>query len=207
MIRYIVGLGNASEKYLHTRHNVVYWLLDRFSFQFNNQINDDKIYHQNDVSIYKMRQYKNVILVYPLFNINYSGSAVLSLMEHFGAEPDEILIVHDDMNLPVGKIKFKKSVGDGGHNGIRDVFAKTGTKDFYRIKIGIGKTDKDWLKNNSWLGYVLGQPDNDEMSKINYSIDICIQEINDNILFGDEHNIQMAMNRLNSYNSDFEFTK
>lgn len=189
-IRLIVGLGNPGSEYEDTRHNAGAWLLEELARYYNVQLKPEKKFHglAGKANI----KGQEVWLLFPTTFMNKSGQAVQALANFYKIPVNEILVAHDELDLPVGVAKFKHSGGHGGQNGLRDIIAKMGnSKDFYRLRIGIGHPgDK-----NKVTGHVLGKPNKADKDKLNAVIDEALREI-DSVVTGDWPG---AMNRLHSF--------
>ena len=151
-IRLIVGLGNPGADYVDTRHNAGFWLIDLLasdrgaSFRFDKRYNADlgKLSaHGRDVHLQK-----------PLAYMNRSGQSVAALARYFKIEPGQILVMHDELDLPPGTNRIKQGGGHGGHNGLRDVISHLGSREFFRVRIGIGHPGDSSQVTN----YVLRKP-------------------------------------------------
>lgn len=130
-IQLIVGLGNPGDKYAKTRHNAGFWFLDNLSndFRYDKKFNAE--FAETVIGGQK------IYLLKPLTFMNLSGDAVQKAVQFYKISPDKMLVAHDELDFPAGKCKLKKGGGHGGHNGLRDIIAKTGNKDFLRLRIGI----------------------------------------------------------------------
>ncbi len=131
----IVGLGNPGEKYEQTRHNAGFAVLDFFAEKNGLEIRTEKM--GGHFCSARMAG-KKVLLLKPMTYMNRSGESVLSFTRYFDIMPENILVVHDDLDLENGRIKMVRSGGAGGHNGVRSLIGLLGTSDFARLKIGIG---------------------------------------------------------------------
>jgi len=133
----IVGLGNPGEKYKLTKHNVGFWTIDRIAAAI------DATAEKNQCdALVRQGTYggKKVLLVKPQTFMNLSGHAVSQLLHYYKDRVEDILVIHDDLDLPVGKLRIKKGGGGaGGHNGIKSIIEQLGSNDFDRVKIGIGR--------------------------------------------------------------------
>ncbi|MGR9046274.1 MAG: aminoacyl-tRNA hydrolase [Gammaproteobacteria bacterium] len=134
MIKLIVGLGNPGRQYEKTRHNAGFWFLDGMQNQcwaresrFNGEVSTCHVAGQN------------VFLLKPDTFMNRSGMAVGKLARFYRYSPEEILVVHDELDLKVGEVRLKKDGGHAGHNGLRDIIASLGARDFVRLRVGIGR--------------------------------------------------------------------
>lgn len=131
----IGGLGNKGKAYEHTRHNVGYLVLDRFSERF--RISLSKKVAGCTVGMGDLNG--TVLLAKPDTYMNLSGGPLSSLMKRKAVSAEDLLIIHDDLDMDFGRIKFRWNGGDGGHRGVRSVIEQLGTAFFHRIKIGIGR--------------------------------------------------------------------
>lgn len=132
----IIGLGNPGEKYRDTRHNIGFMVLDRFAAASNIplvQTQFDSIFGKGRIGT------KNIFLAKPLTFMNRSGSAVKKILQYYKLLPENLLAVHDDLDLPVGRIRIISNGGSGGHKGVASIVESLGSRDFHRIKIGIGR--------------------------------------------------------------------
>ena len=137
-MKLFVGLGNPGERYKLTRHNVGFMVLDKL-IQKSTVEGWDKKFDSffNKIII----DQKSIILLKPLTFMNVSGHAVQKVKNFYGIDPNNIVIIHDDIDLELGKIKLKKGGGDGGHNGLKSIIKLIGSE-FNRIRIGIGRPEK-----------------------------------------------------------------
>lgn len=188
MIKLIVGLGNPGKEYEATRHNVGFWLLDELAWQWKAQFKDDKKYFAQTVKV--NTEYGEVWLMKPNTFMNLSGKAVSALAQFYKIQPEEILVVHDELDIPCGKIRLKKGGGNGGHNGLKDIQAKLGTPDFYRLRLGINHPgDKNLV--HAW---VLNKPSAEDKQSIENSIQKSLQAMSDIV----QHRIEEAVRFLHS---------
>jgi PTH1 family peptidyl-tRNA hydrolase len=150
-ISVIVGLGNPGEKYAETRHNVGFWLLDRVAENARALLKTEKKV-LGDVAQISIAA-SSVRLLRPATYMNESGHSVRRMLDFYKVETEQLLVIHDELDLPPGTIRLKKGGGHGGHNGLRDIIAHCG-KDFMRLRIGIGHPgDRSQVTN-----YVLQPP-------------------------------------------------
>jgi len=132
----IVGLGNPGEQYCSTRHNVGFFIVDELARRWNSTVSLDKWNAQYiSLSIEK----EKVHLVKPLTFMNLSGRTVVNFFRFYKVIPEHLLVIHDDIDMAPGRVKLVKGGGAGGHNGIKSIIETLGIKDFYRLKIGIGR--------------------------------------------------------------------
>jgi PTH1 family peptidyl-tRNA hydrolase len=135
-VKIIAGLGNPGVRYQWTRHNVGFKALDRLAELRNIIIATKRL-----KSVYGRGRIdsQEVLLVKPLTFMNLSGEAVKRVVDFFGASQEDLIVVHDDLDLPLGRLRFKQKGGDGGHQGIRSIVESLGSNTFLRLKIGIGR--------------------------------------------------------------------
>lgn len=134
-IQLIVGLGNPGAKYHGTRHNVGFGFIDQLLPVGTSARTDIRFKSElAEISVAG----KKVYLLKPLTFMNLSGDAVGSFARYYKIAPENILVVHDELDLPPGVLRLKKGGGSGGHRGLNDIIAKLGSKDFYRLRVGIG---------------------------------------------------------------------
>ena len=152
----IIGLGNPGEKYAHTRHNAGFEVMDLLEKQYAVKLRKKVLQPWAAAEWTDGR--KKVVLCKPLTFMNNSGIAVKKLMDRFGALPEQVLILYDDIDLPPGKIRVRKNGGPGTHNGMRSIVKETGTDAFPRIRVGTG----DRPAGQDLVNWVLGRPGPDE---------------------------------------------
>ena len=151
-IRMIVGLGNPGADYVDTRHNAGFWMIDLLAADCGASFRFDKRYN---AEVGKLRaDGRDVHLQKPLAYMNRSGQSVAGLARYYKLEPSQVLIMHDELDLPPGTNRIKLDGGHGGHNGLRDVIAHLGSREFFRLRIGIGHPGDSRAVTN----YVLRRP-------------------------------------------------
>lgn len=131
----LVGLGNPGANYAQTRHNAGFWLLDRLAEQHSAAFRGDAKFHGECARIRVKGQ--DLLLLKPSTWMNRSGQAVSALMKFYKLPVDQLIVAHDELDLPVGTVRFKLGGGHGGHNGLRDIHKPLGA-DYRRIRIGVG---------------------------------------------------------------------
>lgn len=134
----IVGLGNPGAKYQETKHNIGFITLDEIAYQQKSSFKKSQF--EADISEFFVGGEK-VMLVKPLTFMNESGRAVGPLMTYYGIEANDLIVIYDDLDLPIGQIRLREKGGAGGHNGIKSLLAHLGTNIFPRIKVGIGRPE------------------------------------------------------------------
>jgi peptidyl-tRNA hydrolase, PTH1 family len=136
MIKLLVGLGNPGNEYTQTRHNVGFWWIDKLAHQHKLDLKVDKAFH-GGVARWN-HQGQTVWLLEPNTFMNRSGLAVAALSRFYKIAPADILVIHDELDLPPGEVKFKQGGGHAGHNGLRSIHEELGTPDYWRLRVGIG---------------------------------------------------------------------
>jgi PTH1 family peptidyl-tRNA hydrolase len=136
MIRLIVGLGNPGPEYEATRHNVGFWFVDAAARQLGTRLTPERSYHGLAARV--NRGAGPVWLLEPMTFMNLSGKSVAALARFFKIAPEEILVVHDELDLLPGHMKLKLGGSHAGHNGLKDIHAQLGSPDYWRLRIGIG---------------------------------------------------------------------
>jgi PTH1 family peptidyl-tRNA hydrolase len=155
-IKLIVGLGNPGREYEATRHNAGFWWVDELARNSDANFRNDSKFH-GLVARTTLHGHE-VHLLKPQTFMNVSGRAVVALALFYKILPDQILVVHDELDLPPGSAKLKLGGGHGGHNGLKDIIAQLGTKDFWRLRIGIGHPGE----RSEVVNYVLNAPRKEE---------------------------------------------
>lgn len=171
----IVGLGNPGDSYEKTRHNVGFIIVDKLARRWDCSLTTEKWQALSGrVSIGCCRIY----FVKPTTFMNLSGRAVALYAEYFKISPDRLLIIHDDIDMPPGRLKLVTGGGAGGHNGIRSLIQSLGTKDFLRLKIGVGRPGKGDIHPDIPVEkYVLSPLSKDERRLLDERMDILEQGI------------------------------
>ena len=147
----IAGLGNPDEKYQGTRHNVGFDVVDRLAEKY--QIAVDTKKHRALIGKGVIEGQK-VLLVKPQTYMNLSGESIRSLVEYYKIDPEEeLLVIYDDISLEVGQLRIRRKGSAGGHNGIKNIIAMTGTQNFMRIKVGVGEKPAGWDLADHVLGH------------------------------------------------------
>ncbi len=187
-IRLIVGLGNPGAQYADTRHNAGFWFVDEVARTTGATLRAEPRFHGLAARI--MLEGHELWLLEPSTFMNRSGQSVAALARFYKIAPEQILIVHDEIDLPVGQVKLKYAGGHGGHNGLRDLHAHLGTPNYWRLRIGVGHPgSKDLV-----VDYVLHAPSRLDREKINVVIDEASHQLQD-LLRGEAARV---MNHLHS---------
>ena len=192
-IRLLVGLANPGAEYAKTRHNAGAWVVEQLARAHNISLREDSKYFGLTGRI--QANGHDLRLLIPSTFMNLSGKSVAALANFYQIKPEEILVAHDELDLPPGVAKLKKGGGHGGHNGLRDIISRMGNnKDFYRLRVGIGHPgDK-----NRVTGFVLGKAPAKEQEKIDAAVDEAVRCMD--ILLKD--GLTKAQNRLHSFKAE-----
>ncbi|MBI6216323.1 aminoacyl-tRNA hydrolase [Proteus sp. DFP240708] len=189
-IKLIVGLANPGADYAQTRHNAGAWYVDLLAQRHQQSLKEESKFFGYTARI--NLNGNDVRLLVPTTFMNLSGKAVQAMANFYRIELDEILVAHDELDLPPGVVKMKLGGGNGGHNGLKDIQSKfANNPNFYRLRIGIGHPgDK-----NKVVGFVLGKPPMSEQKLIDDAIDEALSCTE--ILMRDGY--EKAINRLHSF--------
>jgi len=167
-IRLVVGLGNYGAEYEATRHNAGYWLVDAIARREGARFSSERKFH-GDVARLRCGGH-DVWLLKPTTYMNRSGNAVVALALFYKILPTEILVAHDELDLPPGVVKLKRGGGTAGHNGLKDTQARLTTADFWRLRIGIGHPRELQLMQEV-ADFVLHPPRREEQALIDEAVD------------------------------------
>lgn len=161
--RLIVGLGNPGPEYEATRHNVGFWFVDQIADLLKVSLAPQAKFFG------RAARAGDLWLLQPTTYMNRSGQAVAALANFYKISPPEVLVVHDELDLPPGGIRVKQGGGNGGHNGLKDIQARLGTPDFWRLRLGIGHPRSLGLAQQV-ADFVLHPPRKEEMPDIERAI-------------------------------------
>ena len=187
-IKLIVGLGNPGQQYMFTRHNAGFWFVHHLAQQFNITLSHDKKFH--GVTGRGQIHGHDVRLLMPLTFMNKSGQSVVPMVKFYGIKNNELLIAHDELDIPAGSIKLKTNGGHGGHNGLRDITPHIGN-DFHRLRIGIGHPGH----KSKASGHVLSKAAPDEQIAIDSALTAAFEAL-PLLLDGD---IEKARSQINGF--------
>ena len=194
---YLIGLGNPGKKYSKSRHNIGFLILEILSRKYNsNFLLKDKL--KSSCSEFKINN-STYRLFLPNTFMNNSGDAVRAIVDWYKINLDQIFIIVDDKDLPLGKIRFRKKGSSGGHNGLKSIIEKLQTHEFNRIRIGIGSPpSNNEIKNFNTISHVLGNISLEEkliLDKVYKRVIESLEQIN---IKKEEH----IMSELNSFDKD-----
>ena len=194
---YLIGLGNPGNKYSNTRHNIGFLLLENFSKKHKSKFNlKDKL--KSSCSEFKINSYTYRLFLPNTF-MNNSGEAVRAILDWYKINLDQILIIVDDKDLPLGKIRFRKKGSSGGHNGLKSIIDTLHTNNFNRIRIGIGQSSSINRENKlGTISHVLGNISQEEKSILDKVYTKIIESLEQLKTKKEE----LIITELNSFNKD-----
>ncbi|MBR6328702.1 MAG: aminoacyl-tRNA hydrolase [Lachnospiraceae bacterium] len=183
----IAGLGNPEKKYDNTRHNIGYEVINALSDAYGIDVGSSKF---NSLIGTGVIGGKKVMLMKPLTYMNLSGDAIAAALSYYREDACEnLLVICDDVNLPVGKLRIREKGSAGGHNGLKNIIARTGTEGFKRLRIGVGEKPKGY----DLADWVLGHYDAEDRKTMDEAVERAVKAI-EQIVGGD---IPGAMNNFN----------
>lgn len=190
----LVGLGNPGPKYARTRHNFGFAVIDRLLAHWKDtpgcQCQERSARLQAHVwEVSEDNGARCWLVVKPLTFMNLSGQVVGAMSRKHGIDPKSILVAHDELDLPLGKVRFKSGGGLAGHNGLKSIAALLGTRDFLRLRLGIGRPEDP----STVADYVLRPFSPDQLELVEKSVDVAVEGLLDYCRSG----LTPAMNRLN----------
>ena len=194
---YLIGLGNPGKKYCNSRHNIGFLLLENFSRKYNsNFLLKEKL--KSSCSEFQINN-STFRLFLPNTFMNHSGDAVRAIVDWYKINLDKILIIVDDKDIPLGKIRFRRKGSSGGHNGLKSIIEQLQTQNFKRIRIGIGPPPLIKGKNNfNTISHVLGNISPEEKS----TLDKVYKRVIDSLEQLNTEKEEYIINKLNSFDID-----
>ena len=182
----ILGIGNPGPQYANTRHNVGFWFIDQIAEQEGIELKRQKnLVRTSSIHL----DNRSIILAKSRTFVNVSGDAAEYLITRYQIELSQLLVVYDDIHLPVSRMRLRAQGSAGGHNGIRSIIAAVHSQDFPRIRIGVGSPES----GVDQVGYVLGTPDSNEKESIDHAISKAVTSVGVILNEG----IDIAMNKFN----------
>jgi len=193
-LQLLVGLGNPGDKYAGTRHNVGFMALERLAAQAGSSFKQQGKLHGLLAEVGSGPQ--RLRLLMPQTFMNDSGRSIRAALDWFGLEPEQMLVLVDDMDLPLGRLRLRSSGGAGGHNGLRSTIAHLGGQDFPRLRIGIGAPALNPVERKQrTVGHVLGRFAAAEQPVL----DEVLEEVLQGIDLIQRNGLERAGNRLNGF--------
>ena len=192
--RLLVGLGNPGSKYTGTRHNIGFFALEKLATQDCIKFREHKKLHGH---LAELGSGKNSIrILMPNTYMNDSGRSIRATLDWFDLRVDQLLVLVDDMDLPLGRLRLRSQGGSGGHNGLKSIINHLGTQNFCRLRIGIGApTDIQAERKDMTVKHVLGRFTTQETS----IVDKVLDEVIEGLDLIQNHGVECAGNRINAY--------
>jgi PTH1 family peptidyl-tRNA hydrolase len=187
-ISVIVGLGNPGPEYAATRHNAGFWLTERLAASCGGAFRFQRKFNASVAEIGLAG--RRVWLLNPQTFMNLSGDAVAAFSRFYKLSPEQLLVAHDDLDLPPGAVRLKRGGGAGGHNGLDDIIRKLGSREFMRLRIGIGHPGSA----KQVVGYVLKPAAQNEQALIDEAIGRALDEMS-GIVAGDSERVMNVLHR------------
>lgn len=183
----ILGIGNPGKKYEGTRHNIGFIAMDYMAEKYGIKIN--KIKHKALIGEGTIAGEK-VLLVKPQTYVNLSGESLREICAYYKVPPKDVIVIHDDVSLPCGKLRIRQKGSDGGHNGLKSIIYQLASDEFTRIKIGVGAPPEHY----DMADWVLGHFSKEEVSHLSKLVDCVVEEIVPEIM---QKGVASAMNNYN----------
>jgi peptidyl-tRNA hydrolase, PTH1 family len=190
-MKLIVGLGNPGQEYATNRHNIGFLCINQIAK--NNRILLDKKQGKARIGTGSISG-ENVVLAKPQTYMNLSGESVIPLMQRYAVKLDDLIVIHDDLDLPLGKIRIRKGSSAGGHNGIKSIIASLGNQNFVRIRVGISRPQTEGEKAESIVDFVLGDFTDQDIPVIEETI----KRVGEAVMCLITRDLNAAMNKYNS---------
>ncbi|KRL06237.1 aminoacyl-tRNA hydrolase [Liquorilactobacillus oeni] len=185
-MKLIVGLGNIGKKYEGTRHNVGFMTVENYAKQ--KEVTFSKLKHEAEIAEF-FHNGEKIILAKPTTYMNESGRSVKPLMKYSNVDVSQLIVIHDDMDLPIGHLRLRPKGSAGGHNGIKSIIAQIGTQEFKRVRIGIDHPQKSGV-----VDWVLTRFSVSEKSKLDQGIEAATAALDDWI---ENEDFVLTMNKFN----------
>lgn len=188
----IVGLGNPGAKYDHTRHNIGFDLIDRLAKRWQVSLSEQKRFHGELGE--GLAGGRRIRLLKPNTFMNKSGQSVRAVLDWYKLEPQQVLVLYDDMDLPVGKLRIRLSGSAGGHNGMKSLISHLGTQDFPRLRVGISKATEAGVEKDT-ISHVLGKFAPDELRILPEVLDMAADAVEMALKQGTEKSMSLYNGR------------
>ncbi|MEO1508719.1 MAG: aminoacyl-tRNA hydrolase [Cyanobacteria bacterium J06633_23] len=191
----LVGLGNPGQKYERTRHNIGFEIIDELARAWSIKLSDNKRF-QGLVGETRGLSDSRLILLKPSTYMNRSGQSVRSVLDWYKLSPNDVLIIYDDMDLPIGKLRLRLSGSAGGHNGMKSIISHLGTQDFPRLRLGISRANSSENQaDRTVVGHVLGKFAPDERKVVDAAIHLAGEAIEFSLRKGIEKTMSLYNGR------------
>ncbi len=198
--RLIVGLGNPGAKYERTRHNIGFEIVDALAKSFPGVSLADNKRFQGSTGEFRSAggasaPDNRIVLLKPTTYMNKSGQAVRAVLDWYKLAPTAVLVIYDDMDLPTGKLRMRLSGGAGGHNGMKSIIAHLGTKEFPRLRVGVGSADKSGDRDGAVVSHVLGRFSPEDRKIVDAVIPMAVDAIDLSLRKGVERSMNLYNGR------------
>ena len=181
-----IGLGNIGDEYARTKHNAGFWSIDEFAIRNNMSFKPGK-----GSFVFSQIKSKQAMLIKPTTGMNKSGIAVREIMDHYGILHSEIVVILDDVDLPLGKVRIRPKGGDGCHRGLENIIYQIQTNQFIRMRLGIAVVSEEIRPSEK---YVLSPFNKDSKKEADVMIGKCVDAMQNLII----HGLNQTMNKFNS---------
>lgn len=188
MVKMIVGLGNPGSKYEKTKHNIGFMAIDNIVKNLDVTFTDDKNFKAQIGSAFI--NHEKVYFVKPTTFMNNSGIAVKALLTYYNIDITDLIVIYDDLDMEVSKLRLRSKGSAGGHNGIKSIIAHIGTQEFNRIKVGIGRP----LKGMTVINHVMGQFNTEDNIAISLTLDRVVNAVK---FYLQENDFEKTMQKFN----------
>ncbi|HER6319345.1 TPA: aminoacyl-tRNA hydrolase [Streptococcus pyogenes] len=188
MVKMIVGLGNPGSKYEKTKHNIGFMAIDNIVKNLDVTFTDDKNFKAQIGSTFI--NHEKVYFVKPTTFMNNSGIAVKALLAYYNIDITDLIVIYDDLDMEVSKLRLRSKGSAGGHNGIKSIIAHIGTQEFNRIKVGIGRP----LKGMTVINQVMGQFNTEDNIAISLTLDRVVNAVK---FYLQENDFEKTMQKFN----------
>ncbi len=188
MVKIIVGLGNPGSKYEKTKHNIGFMAIDNIVKNLDVTFTDDKNFKAQIGSTFI--NHEKVYFVKPTTFMNNSGIAVKALLTYYNIDITDLIVIYDDLDMEVSKLRLRSKGSAGGHNGIKSIIAHIGTQEFNRIKVGIGRP----LKGMTVINHVMGQFNTEDNIAISLTLDRVVNAVK---FYLQENDFEKTMQKFN----------
>lgn len=188
MVKMIVGLGNPGSKYEKTKHNIGFMAIDNIVKKLDVTFTDDKNFKAQIGSTFI--NHEKVYFVKPTTFMNNSGIAVKALLTYYNIDITDLIVIYDDLDMEVSKLRLRSKGSAGGHNGIKSIIAHIGTQEFNRIKVGIGRP----LKGMTVINHVMGQFNTEDNIAISLTLDRVVNAVK---FYLQENDFEKTMQKFN----------
>ena len=191
----LVGLGNPGQKYDRTRHNIGFEVIDSLAKSWTVQLTENKRFHGR-VGEMRSSHGARLILLKPNTYMNRSGQSVRAVVDWYKLSANDVLVIYDDMDLPIGKLRLRLSGSAGGHNGMKSIISHLGTQAFPRLRLGISRADNaEQQVNRTVVGHVLGKFAPDERKVMDAAITLAVDAVEYSLRKGIERTMSLYNGR------------